>query len=113
MKMILDAIKDYWEQANLLETDEDGASHVADDLAKMIAVPILPDSIWIHAHGGYYRVRNVGLLEDDLTPVVMYQTLSMAQPQDIWVRPVEQFLERFAPCATAHREQTAQQADSA
>lgn len=113
MKSILDAIKDRWENANVFETDEDGANCVAHELARLIETPILPGSVWLHAKGGYYRVLHVGTLEEDLTPVVIYQTLSMAQLQDIWVRPVQHFLDRFAPCGTNHREPSAQESDAA
>lgn len=60
-------------------------------------------TVWKHTKGGLYRVLFVGrfqtreFAEDlDHEPVVVYEGLDR-QVAEPWVRPLEEFLDRFAP----------------
>ena len=90
-------IKAKWDKNEILVGDEDARARPLQTLERLIETPILPGSIWIHAKGGRYRVISLATLEADLTSVVCYQTLNPDTRQDIWVRPVSEFWDRFVP----------------
>ncbi|MEM1149212.1 MAG: DUF1653 domain-containing protein [Pseudomonadota bacterium] len=113
MEDVKAAILDNLEERGFSDTDEDGLDSLTSDILRFVETPIVPGSLWMHAYGGLYRVIGTGTLEADLTPVVMYQTMTPAQRQDIWVRPLEKFLARFAPCSATDREEPAREADAA
>ncbi len=55
---------------------------------------------YFHPKSGHrYVVESVGLLEADLTPVVVYREIqAKGFPGRVWVRPVEEFCDgRFRP----------------
>ena len=49
---------------------------------------ILADVVYRHRKGGLYRIVARGLLESDLTPVVVYRALTGGE---CWVRPTAEF----------------------
>lgn len=56
-----------------------------------------PGEVWIHYGGGRYVVRDLGRMERDGTPVVIYETLE--PPGTVWVRPLHEWRDVVA-CAT-------------
>lgn len=54
-------------------------------------------SIWQHAKGGVYQVCVNCTIEETDTPAVMYKSLNVVSRDDFWVRPLDNFLERFEP----------------
>lgn len=49
-------------------------------------------SAWRHLKTGHiYDLKTIGLLEKDLTPVIVYQ--SRVWPNQVWVRPATEFLD--------------------
>ena len=57
---------------------------------------LYPGSRWRHVKSdNVYRVFATGLNEADLVPMVAYTSTDPAQMNDIWFRPVSEFVERF------------------
>lgn len=54
-------------------------------------------SIWQHAKGGIYQVAMLCTIEETDTPAVMYKCIDIDTRDDLWVRPVSVFLDRFKP----------------
>ena len=67
--------------------------------------PGLVGSAWTHKKtGGVYEVRAIGRIEADLTICVIYTPFG--QISEVWVRPVEEFLDgRFLKLEKPKRRQ--------
>lgn len=54
-------------------------------------------TIWQHNKGGVYQVCTLCTIEETDTPAVMYKSLNVVERDDFWVRPTNNFLDRFTP----------------
>jgi hypothetical protein len=52
-------------------------------------------TFWQHVKGGVYQVVTACTIEETDTPAVMYKCLNVSDRDDFWVRPTDNFLERF------------------
>lgn len=55
-------------------------------------------TVWQHAKGGIYTVLDNCIIEATDAPAVMYSSLDRRDREDKWVRPLEEFLDKFTPC---------------
>lgn len=52
----------------------------------------LEPGIYKHYKGGRYKVLDIGRNEHNLEEVVIYQPVSESEENDIWIRPLAEFL---------------------
>lgn len=56
-----------------------------------------PGTVWQHAKGGVYQIMINCTIEATDTPAVMHHSLNVVGRDDYWVRPLDEFLQRFKP----------------
>lgn len=58
---------------------------------------VTPGAVFQHVKGGVYQVAALCTIEATDTPAVAYKSLNVVARDDIWVRPLAEFCDRFSP----------------